>query len=206
MAGDTSSVVLAVVGLAVGFAGGLSVEWLRGWETSRRETRDRRERFQVETLTRLQGVLSEHYLATLDAVGAARRLGAGELDESVLITRAAAAERLAASAAELILHVSRIRSAHIVALQEAFWRAANAAQESEQTEELRQKRIDATQKLYAMTQSAIGREIQHILYQEADFRRGLFGWVQRRRAKHVRPVEGEKPTPRSGSESETQSS
>lgn len=184
MESETINVVLPLVGVVVGFAGGFAVEWLRGLQATRREARDRRERFQVETLTRLQEILSEHYDAMLDYVGAARRTSQGlRLDWDALKQRADAAGRLAHCYSDIILLISRVHAPQIIGLQDAYWRAAEAAGEENQTEELRGKRIDATQKLYAMLQATTGRELQAILSQARRPARGPVGWLRRRSPK-----------------------
>jgi len=48
-----SQALIALVGVGVGFLGGLTVEWYWGRSALAREAADRRERFRVETLTEL---------------------------------------------------------------------------------------------------------------------------------------------------------
>ena len=161
MSSQVWTTVLALVSVGVGFAGGLLVEFLRGRQAVAREARERRERFQVETLLRLQDVTNSIYKGVFKY----RNELNGEEPTSVhdIEDRMAINVQRIEDAAELQLLMSRVQDEHIHKSASILFEVCTLMTKREVEADEVDKAVDLALEICHGIQYAAGSEIRRIL-------------------------------------------
>jgi hypothetical protein len=160
--------VFTLAGATLGFVGAIAVEYVRGRSSTNRAAANRRERFQVETLTRVQDVAKDIFEAVLDTRylyerrsevppdGDERSLA---LRTSELRQEADARELLLKRSIELTLLISRVHNEEFRGLADDLQGFAVLATAYATPEEDAVKAMEIAKKIYRQLQETAGAEI-----------------------------------------------
>lgn len=149
---------VALVGAAIGFIGALATEFLRTRAESSRAARDRRERFQVETLKRVQEVAQLHFLGLMEDYLDYKRRLAGEPS----LPRLEEQRRAFEANSELSMLVWRIHDRWVLEIAMEFVAIGRLMREPRDLEEL-EEAWTTIGHCYQGVQDLAGREIVRIL-------------------------------------------
>jgi hypothetical protein len=154
--------LLSLTGVVVGFGGAVLVESLRGRHERTRDAIAQQQRFQIETLTRLQEVAKDMHMGmTLLFESADSRLkGAGGMPPQ---TSAEIVDNVLRSACELSMLTSRVHSEVIALFGGGFLEiSTTVTYDYKSREELRQAR-DAVNAMHGRLQYLAGQELVEML-------------------------------------------
>lgn len=157
--------ILSLGGVTLGFCGTIVIETLRGRHERRREAADRRERFQVETLTQFQEVAKETYKAMLSAHW---RLAVsvppdGLSTKTHLNGQAADLLQMVGGVTEMLMLSSRLHNSQLGEYGRAFCGFVVDATNSDAQQDELKKGLWMAQQVYRRLQLLAGREVVAIL-------------------------------------------
>ena len=153
--------LFSLAGVLLGFVGTLCVEWLRDKNAHRRMVADRKDRFDLETLTEFQDELAHTLETTLDEHHARKALRVDGGNRQAMVQLAAASETKARMAARLLVLASRLQNERVSQAILALTAMMKRKEELEaKSEELAETSMLATVELYAMIQGDIGRMLR----------------------------------------------